>query len=261
MKIINLLKNRTVLGILCIVLALILCFVVSPLISRTSENTVKIVRAVTEIKSGDKITQDMVAEVSMVGTNQPDNVLTDRGQVIGKYAAMDMTKGDYVLSSKVSETPYIENTYFAGLNGENRAISVTLKSFATGLSGKLKSGDIVSVIAPDYHKTGMTVVPVELQYVEVITVTGESGVDVEVTGESEEELPSTVTLLATEQQAKVLAELEKDGNMHLSLVYRGERETAQKFLQAQKEVLIPTAAEEQDTEDTASESGAGADGQ
>lgn len=256
MKIKEMFKNRTVLGASCIVLAFVICFVLSPLLSRTSEQTVKIVRATAEIKSGDEITKDMVSEISMSSANQPENVLSDTKQVIGKYAAMDMTKGDYVLANKVADAPYIENTYLAGLNGENRAISITLKTFATGLSGKLKSGDIVSVISPDHKKTGMTVVPVDLQYLEVIAATGKSGADVEVTGETEEtELPNTVTLLANEQQAKSLAELEKNGTIHLSLVYRGARKIAEQFLQAQKEVLNPQPAGE-----TAEQTESGAEG-
>ena len=52
---------------------------------------------------------------------------------------------------------------------------MTIKSFASGLSGKLQSGDIVSVIAADYKKQGATVIPAELKYVEVISVTASSG--------------------------------------------------------------------------------------
>ena len=56
-------------------------------------------------------------------------------------------------------------------------MSITIKSFATGLSGKLQSGDIVSVVAPDFKKQGQTVIPPELKYVEVIGVTASSGYD------------------------------------------------------------------------------------
>ena len=247
MKFLDVFKNRMVLGITCIILAFVICFVISPLVSRTGNKTISIVRVVGDIKSGDEITKNMVTEVKLPSTNQPDNVLTDVKSVIGKYAAMDMIKGDYVLKEKVSDTPYVENTYFSKLDGEKRAISVTLKSFANGLSGKLKSGDIVSVIAPDYQKSGMTVVPVELQYVEVIAATAKTGADVENVGEDEAELPSTVTLLATEPQAKMLAELEKTGTIHMSLVYRGDRKTAEKFLKAQDEVLNPPQEEKTET--------------
>lgn len=61
----------------------------------------------------------------------------------------------------------------------------------------------MSVIAPDYKKQGATVIPPELKYVEVISVTASSGYDAN-TGEQKEkskaderELPSTVTLLVT----------------------------------------------------------------
>lgn len=236
MKILEIFKNRTVLGITCIALALIICFVISPLIAKTGNKTVSVVRATTEIKSGDEITKDMVTEVKMTLSNQPDNIVESTKTVIGKYASMDMTKGDYVLANKIADTPYVENTYLAGLDGTNRAISVTIKSFANGLSGKLKSGDIVSVIAPDYKKTGVTQIPLELQYVEVIAATTKSGNDVDAEFDDESDLPSTVTLLVSEEQSKILADLEKTGTIHMTLVYRGERKTAEEFLKKQKEL-------------------------
>ena len=91
MKFLEVFKNRTVLGITCIVLALIMCFVVSPLISRTSNKTMDVVRVTADIKSGDEITKDMVSEVKMSGINQPDNIVSDDKEVIGKYACVDMT--------------------------------------------------------------------------------------------------------------------------------------------------------------------------
>ncbi|WP_312355300.1 RcpC/CpaB family pilus assembly protein, partial [Aminipila sp.] len=99
---------------------------------------------------------------------------------------------------------------------------------------------IVSIIAPDYKKQGTTVIPPELQYVEVIAVTAGSGYDAN-TGEQEDaeekELPSTVTLLVTPEQSKILAMLEADGNLHISLVYRGSKENVNKFVKAQESVL------------------------
>lgn len=229
-------QNRTVLGITCIAVALILCFVISPMISNTGEKTITVVRVTADMKSGDEITKEMVTEMKMSSTNQPEGIVSSDDDVIGKFAAVDMMKGDNILKSKVSDTPYAENTYLAGLNGTNRAISVTLKSFATGLSGKLKSGDIVSIIAPDYQKTGMTIIPPELQFVEVIAATNKSGADVDETAKNENDLPSTVTLLVSEKQAILLADLEKSGTLHMSLVYRGNRKKAEEFLKAQEDL-------------------------
>ena len=259
MKFLNYFKNRTVLGITCIVVAFIICFILSPLISNSGNDTITVVRVMTDIKSGDEITKDMISEIKMSGSNQPENIVSDDKAVIGKYAAVDMNKGENVLDTKIADTPYVENTYLAGLNGSNRAISVTLKSFATGLSGKLKSGDIVSIIAPDYKKTGITVVPLELQFVEVIAATNKSGADVDDVAEDENDLPSTVTLLVSEKQAIMLAELEKTGTIHISLVYRGNRKTAEEFLKQQEELNSPPAEEtpKQPNESEADSNGGG----
>ena len=237
-------RNRTVVGVLCILLALIICFGVTPLFSRSASEKTEIVRVTKDIKEGDEITAEMVQTVEVGAYNLPQNLMTDKKEVVGKYATADLAAGDYILSSKLSAVPAAENAYLYNLDGKKQAISVTIKSFATGLSGKLESGDIVTVIVADYQDKGETAIPPELQYVEVISVTASSGYDAN-TGEvvDEKELPSTVTLLVTTEQAKVLAELEQDSELHLALVYRGTPENAAKFIAAQDALIEELYAE------------------
>lgn len=237
-------RNRTVIGVLCILLALIICFGVTPLFSRSASEKTEIVRVTMDIKEGDEITAEMVQTVEVGAYNLPQNLMTDKKEVIGKYATADLAAGDYILSGKLSAVPAAENAYLYNLDGTKQAISVTIKSFATGLSGKLESGDIVTVIVADYQGKGETAIPPELQYVEVISVTASSGYDAN-TGEvvDEKELPSTVTLLVTTEQAKVLAELEQDSELHLALVYRGTPENAAKFIAAQDALIEELYAE------------------
>ena len=252
------LKNRTVIGVICIVLSLIICFVVTPLFQKTMSEKKEIVRVVKPIRSGEEITADMVKTVEVGSYNLPEDVVKQLDTVIGAFASADLAPGDYILASKIAEEPAAENAYLYHLTGEKQAISVTVKAFANGLSGKLKSGDIVSVIAPDYKKQGMTVIPAELQYVEVIAVTANSGYDANTGEELEEgadrELPGTVTLLVTPEQSKVLAELEADGKLHLSLAYRGDAASAGQFIEAQEQVLeelyAPEEAEGEITQET-----------
>ena len=237
-------RNRTVIGVLCILLALIICFGVTPLFSRSASEKTEIVRVTKDIKEGDEITAEMVQTVEVGAYNLPQNLMTDKKEVVGKYATADLVAGDYILSSKLSAVPAAENAYLYNLDGTKQAISVTIKSFAVGLSGKLESGDIVTVIVADYQGKGETAIPPELQYVEVISVTASSGYDAN-TGEvvDEKELPSTVTLLVTTEQAKVLAELEQDSELHLALVYRGTPENAAKFIAAQDALIEELYAE------------------
>lgn len=253
----QILKNRIVIGVACIILSLIICFAVTPLFNQSISEKTQIVRVVREIKKGEEITAAQVKVVEVGGYNLPEDVVRNPETAIGRYASADFVPGDYIIASKIADEPAAENAYLYSLNGEKQAMSVTVKAFANGLSGKLQSGDIVSVIAPDYRKQGLTVIPPELQYVEVIAVTANSGYDTNTgekgDGDQEKELPSTVTLLVTPEQAKVLAELEADGKLHLSLVYRGDRASAARFIEAQEAVLeeLYAPAEEENGEGAA----------
>lgn len=234
-------KNRTVVGVLCILLSLLICFGLTPLFNQSVSKKMEIVRVVQPIRAGDEITADMVQTAEVGSYNLPEDVIRQKESVVGKYASADLAVGDYIINTKVTDVPAADNAYLYSLDGTQQAMSITIKSFSTGLSGKLQSGDVVSVVAPDYKKQGQTVIPPELKYVEVISVTASSGYDAN-TGEApseedERELPSTVTLLVTPEQSQVLAELEADGKLHLTLVYRGPKENAAKFLEVQAEVI------------------------
>jgi len=242
------LKNRTVIGVICILLSLLICFGLTPLFNKGISQKTEIVRVAKEIKAGDEITKDMIQVVEVGGFNLPENIIRIKDNVMGKFATTDLGIGDYILNTKISDIPASENAYLYNLDGSKQAISITIKSFANGLSGKLQSGDIVSVIAPDYKKQGETVIPAELKYVEVISVTASSGDDAN-TGDGtlekdERELPSTVTLLVTPEQGNILAELEADFKSHLSLVYRGKPEYAKEFINMQEKIIEELYSEE-----------------
>ena len=126
----NLFKNRTVVGVFCILLSLLICFGVTPLFNSAVSEKAEIVRVVKEIKAGDEITADMVQTSEVGGYGLPDNVIRQTDTVVGKYAAADLSIGDYILSTKLTDTPAAENAYLYNLDGTKQAISVTIKSFA-----------------------------------------------------------------------------------------------------------------------------------
>lgn len=243
MNINNIIKNRTALGIACIGLSLIICFGITPIFNNALKARTEIIRVKKDIKCGEVISEDKVEKVLVGAYNLPQNIVKNTDEVKSKYAAVDLVKGDYILTSKITDDPYKKDEYLYKLDGTKEAISVSIKNFALGLSGKLKPGDIVSIIATDFGEMRQTLIPAELQYVEVLAVTTAKGVDenTEIKNEKgnneEKQLPSTVTLLASTTQAKILAELEAKSKIHITLVYRGEPDTAKKFLQAQEELL------------------------
>lgn len=241
----NLLKNRIVVGLACIIVALVICFGLTPMFNDALASTVEVVRVNTGIRQGDQITAKMVTVMEVGGYNLPTDVVCRVEDVVGRYANADLYKGDYILAGKLSETPLLKNGYLAGLDGTNRAMSITIKSFAAGLSGKLERGDIVSLVASNVGSLRETLIPAELQYVEIIATTLSDGTDSDMQEEGDSTgLASTITVLATPEQARLLAELEQEGSIHAALAYRGDSEGAGKLLAEQARVLEKLYAEE-----------------
>jgi pilus assembly protein CpaB len=228
---------------MCIVLSLIICFGLTPLFNNAVQAQVDVVRITRDVQQGEMITADMITTVRVGGYNLHDNVIRTSESVVGRYARHDMMSGSYILFANLSDTPLTGFPYLNDLNGTRVAISITIKSFAAGLSAKLESGDIVSIIASDVGDFRLTIAPPELRYVEVLAVTDARGNDKEpfahTQSNEDRELPATLTLLVYPEQAFILAELEATGRIHCTLVFRGEVKTREIFLQTQSDFLFP----------------------
>lgn len=226
--------NRTVVGIICIVVALAICFGIAPLVNRLSDGKTEIVRLIKDVPAGATIAETDIEVVEVGSYNLPTNVITDKESVIGKCAMVNLSTGEYLLPSKVGDDLNNAQSILESLDTNHKAISITIGSYALGFSGKLETGDIVSILVYDEEEDEMFT-PSELTYVKVITTTTANGVDkadIEDTSQ-----PVTVTLLVNSAQAEVLAYYEQNGDMHIVLEYRGDSETAQKYLDAQNKVF------------------------
>ena len=228
-------KNRTIIGIVCIVLALIVTFGVAPLVNKMADSRTDIVRMKKDVEQGHLISENDIEVVTVGSHGLADGTITKKEEVVGKFAACDLKVGDSLFSSKLSDKSDSADDVFHTLNGEKQAISITISSFAGGLSGKLENGDIISLIVFE-NDTREAIIPAGLTYMKVITTTTKDGSDKDELTPNEDgtyELPTTVTLLVNPQQAKMLVEYENTGIIHADLVYRGDSKTAQKFLDAQ----------------------------
>ena len=96
------LKNRTVVGVICILLSLLICFGLTPLFNQSVSQKAEIVRVVQPIRAGDEITESMVQIVEVGGYNLPEDVLRQKESAVGKYATADLAVGDYIIPSKLS---------------------------------------------------------------------------------------------------------------------------------------------------------------
>lgn len=229
------LRNRTIIGIACIAVSLLICLGLTPLWNSGLGETIEIIQAAASIRSGQQITENMVRKVSVGKHNLNSQVVKSEENVIGKYAAYDMVEGEYIMASKITENANCQDEYLDTLDGKKRAVSVSVDCLAAGVSSKLQSGDIVSVIVPT-EAEDIAHIPPELKYIEVISVTADSGYDIDERRE-ERELAETVTLLATEEQSKILVNLESQNKIYFALVYRGNKDKATEFIEKQDKVL------------------------
>ena len=244
-------KNRTIIGIVCIVLALVVTFAVAPLVNKLSDSRTDIVRLKNDIVQGHMIQESDIEVVTVGSTGLPINIITKKEAVVGKFAACDLKANTDLLQSMISDKSDSADDVFHTLDGKKQAISITISSFAGGLSGKLENGDIVSLVIFE-NETNEATIPGGLTYVKVITTTTAEGYDKDELTPNEDgtyELPTTLTLLVNPTQAKMLVEYENRGVIHADLVYRGDSKTAQKFLDAQ-DLYFEMLAEKEDEETT-----------
>ena len=242
-------KNRTIIGIVCIVLALVVTFAVAPLVNKLSDSRTDIVRLKNDIVQGHMIQESDIEVVTVGSTGLPTNIITKKEAVVGKFAACDLKANTDLLQSMISDKSDSADDVFHTLDGTKQAISITISSFAGGLSGKLENGDIVSLVIFE-NETNEATIPGGLTYVKVITTTTAEGFDKDELTPNEDgtyELPTTLTLLVNPTQAKMLVEYENRGVIHADLVYRGDSKTAQKFLDAQ-DLYFEMLTEKEDEE-------------
>lgn len=233
-------RSKTLIGGLCIAVAVAVGIGQWALVNVASTAAVSVVCAKTGIPAGTKITADMLVVRKMGKLNLPANITGDTTKIVGAYATTDIQPEDIVTDGKFSNSA----PKYALADGQ-MLYSITVKSFADSLSGKLQSGDIVQVVVST-QSTGNNNVAVgndtldALQYVRVEAVTASNG---QSTGESVTSSsntsgtqPATVTLIVNQQQVDALASL-GSSEISFALVSRGDETKAKTLLEKQAALI------------------------
>lgn len=256
------LNNRFIFGLLSLLLAAVIAFVALPTIAKQTNGKTEIVRIKQPVLRGEQITSDCLETVEVGSYNLPSNIARSAEDVKGLYATADLMEGDYILSTKISMTPVSSDVALNSIPSGKTAISLTVKTLASGLSDKLQPGDIIRI----YHFLDTAEEIPELRFVKVLSVTDSKGVNVDnskgLTEEEEKQQSATITVLASPEQAKVITALENDGVAHVALISRNNEELAEELLAEQEltlqEIYFPETLEPEesaDAEDSVNEEG------
>lgn len=237
------LKNRTLIGIILIVAAIALCFGISPLFNTILASKTTVIRLKQDVPQGAQITGAMLEAVEVGSMNLPADMQNDPKQIIGKYTVTAMFAGDSFTDKKLSDTIDTSDSLLRQLKPNETAMSVTIKSLADGLSGKLQQGDVIQIVSVDEDDKAQ--IYEELQYVEVLATTADNGSDDtykdgEVNADNsddEQSLYAAITVILQDRaQALRLAECENT-SLQAVFVTRGNEELKAECLKAQLELL------------------------
>ena len=257
------LNNRFIFGILSLVLAAVIAFEALPTIARQTNGKTEIVRITQPVLKGEQVTKENAEVVEVGGYNLPTNVAHSLEDVEGLYVTADLAAGDYILTSKVSSVPISSDVALNDIPSGKVAISLTVKTLASGLSDKLQPNDIVRI----YHFLETAEEVPELRFVKVLSVTDSDGINVDNTKEpAEDEEPqqsATITVLASPEQARIITELENDGVAHVALISRNNDQLAEELLAEQdktlQEIYFPETLVEENADAQSSEPAAEGD--
>ena len=239
-------RNRATIGAITIIVAIIMGFVIIPMISDSLKNRTRVICIKSDIEEGELITADKLNTIVVGGFGLPSNVIKDIKLVENSYAVVNLKAGTILLNNMFQSTFIQKDSKLYSLDGFQRAISFTNETLSKSLSDKLLVGDIISIYAT--HKEEKTTrLPDELKYVEVIGLSTNLGNDFSQDdkqstkkGESKDKISiDTITVLTQrEEQALMVASLEQSSTLHSALVYRGnDTKIKNYFLDAQLDLL------------------------
>ncbi|MEG2421190.1 MAG: RcpC/CpaB family pilus assembly protein, partial [Oscillospiraceae bacterium] len=212
----DLLKSKGFFGVLCIVAALLLAFVVVPLLQAQLAKTASVVVLACDVPVAGCLTEEMLAYNEMGAVGLPTGALYDMKDAVGQYLTVAGAAGDVLTDKRLSGVLPGDDPELAALPEGKMALSITLPELAQSVSGKLRAGDIIQLFAVQKDTTDESSYEAlsvsELQRVEVLAVTNSAARNV-VAGEAPldatdtERLIATVTIAVNERQAQAVAGL------------------------------------------------------
>lgn len=142
------LKNRFFLGILCIAAGLSVSLMAIPkLADKSTPEQIEVVRVKADIPAGSLITDEQIEIATTDKNTLPTEVIKNTADASGKYAAADLFQGDILTSAKLVSEKQTKNYLETATKKGMRLVSITIPSLSAGVSGQIKPGDIVTVMA------------------------------------------------------------------------------------------------------------------
>lgn len=218
-------NKKRLISLLFLVLA-ILVGALNLYISNSTKSVIEITVLKNDVKRGTLITNDMLTTKEIGQFNQ-NNVITDKGEVVGKYANIDI---------KASRNLY--NDYFSTnsnlLDIEqkilNKAVAVNT-NLVSSVAAEIKENSIVKIALIKKLQDGSAeiIYPEALSKVRVLKIAMDSGQEINQENNSEIKVtndevkrPAVIVLDLTDEQTKLILPYSYSGNIHCFLLNSDE---------------------------------------
>jgi pilus assembly protein CpaB len=220
-------SKKIIMGFVALITAIAIAFIIMPLHDNMANKVTEVVFLKDDLPKGAALSSESFYRKSISLKNLPKDIIKEDVKT-GMLLNRDLKKGDFIRESDlifangraVDEKPFTLET----LDGNYGAIAISFSKNSDSLKGKLKTGDIISLIS--LNKNGKSSIASELKYLYVLSSSAR-----EDAAEASE-----IIVLGTERQAQVISDIEETG-IKTFLVYRGNYENAKKFLKKEEEFL------------------------
>jgi len=179
--------------------------------SNSNERGVGVVVAADDIQVGTKVSDNDVRVITLPQSAVPPGAFSSTVRVLGRGAVLPISKGDFVLSSKLAAV-----NAGAGLPSMippgMRAVSVRVNDVVS-VAGFVQPGTRVDVLATGGQGTGDRQTTTVLENVAVIAV----GKNFERSTSTDAQTAPVITLLVSPDDAQKLALVSQEGRIQLSL--------------------------------------------
>lgn len=258
----SLFRSKTLCGILCILIALLIGFVATPLAQKKAADLAPVVVLAKDADVRTSLTSDMLEVQSRAANGIPVDAVMAISDALGKYVTREGLTGDILTTARLTDHYPTDDPELLELPEGKVAMAVALDSLEQSVASKLRAGDVVQLFAVPNNAVNSAeekntvisaiIVP-ELQAVEVLSVTNGGGNNVLDHSESSTDADrqiATVVLAVNQRQASTLAGLAANAKLHAALVSRGDSLAKSRILAEQDSFfLTPEEPEEPEGED------------
>jgi len=230
----QLLKNKAVLGAICIFLSAAIAFVALPRLYRAERATTEVIQLKTDVEAGTILTEDMLSTISVGAYGVPDHVVKEQQMAEGQVTTRKLYAGEFLWQdSLMSQDEYREQSEkeAMGLTIFNCLVTIKLPGASSGVAGVLRAGDIVDVYSYKELEDGTNQIEKELESIYIYDVLNSdfeslTKLDEQILEDTENTSynyePVYALIRCSEEEAATLISLEKSEALHMTLRETGE---------------------------------------